>query len=171
MFGVQESGQVVLALGYLVPLLVAAGYDLKEFRIPNLLVLCYAAITALCIMGFQEPALWWRHLLAGVVTLSVGIFLFNFRWLGGGDVKLLAVLGLWLGVDALPVFMYILCIMGGAVCVFLFLLRRCLHIVLSRTGQFLIPKLPSALRIGERIPYAVPIAMTAIFTAPLIVFS
>ena len=38
-----------------------------------------------------------RTLLAGAVGLGVGFILYSVGWLGGGDGKLLATMGLWLG--------------------------------------------------------------------------
>lgn len=76
---------------------VAAACDLKSRRVPNELVLVILAAGLL------------RHALAldvfalvlGLAGVAVGLAMllpaFAARWVGGGDVKLLAALGAWLG--------------------------------------------------------------------------
>ena len=81
----------------------AAWWDLRVHRIPNALPLAVVGLWlgALALGACGPP-------LAGLATvatlLAAGIAVWRFGWLGGGDVKLVAALGLWAGpanVDAL----------------------------------------------------------------------
>jgi len=100
---------VLLAFGYL-----AAAGDLREKRIPNALTAAMLGAWVLILV----PQLFCRteyalmlllsggvgFLLAGAVFLTV--YLVSRKGLGGGDVKLMAVSGLYLGIDVLPVMLY-----------------------------------------------------------------
>lgn len=97
------------ALGYL-----AALGDLRERRIPNRLVggmLCAWILILVPQLFYRtEYALWLLlnggvgFLLAGVLFLTV--YLVSRKGLGGGDVKFMAVSGLYLGADVLPAMFY-----------------------------------------------------------------
>ncbi|TMM54633.1 A24 family peptidase [Sulfitobacter sabulilitoris] len=98
--------QVPVLLG-LVPLLLATAlFDLRQMRIPNVLVgayLCLFAASLLTPGNLDGVAL---RLLAAGVVLAVGVAGFSFHLLGGGDVKVLSALVLfiphqWLAVFAL----------------------------------------------------------------------
>ncbi len=76
---------------------LAAGFDLRERRIPNALNLALAALGAAFAFarggagGLGASAL---GLLAGMGLLFLP---FYFRWFGAGDVKLAGAIGAWLG--------------------------------------------------------------------------
>lgn len=77
--------------------------DLRHFRVRNDVVLLIAALFAL-FWAIQRD-LWFGvpHLLFGAVMFLVFLFLYARGWMGGGDVKLLAVAFLWLGPErAMP---------------------------------------------------------------------
>jgi prepilin peptidase CpaA len=135
------------------PLLLAAFYDLKSFRIPNALVavmaLLYPAAAFLLGHGSAIPA----HLLAAAVVLAASLPLFVFRLMGGGDVKLLSAAALWLGGAPLLDFLLVTAVLGGVFALVLLVLRR--------LGK-------SAL---TRIPYGVPIAAAGLVMAPAILLA
>jgi prepilin peptidase CpaA len=75
-------------------LLAAAVHDFRSYQIPNR----FAAVIALCFLatsfgGSVREAV--SGLALGTGVLAAGIVLFARRWLGGGDVKLLAAVALW----------------------------------------------------------------------------
>src|SRR5687768_15918285 len=74
--------------------------DVVTFRIPNWAnagvavgFLVFAGIATLT--GAELP--WLLHLAAGAAVFAGGLLLFQFRAMGGGDVKLLAAAALWVG--------------------------------------------------------------------------
>ena len=76
-------------------LLGAAAQDIVQRRISNWLCLAViAAAAAAAITIGPTPALW-QNGMAFMLLLALGTALFAARWLGGGDVKLLASLALW----------------------------------------------------------------------------
>jgi prepilin peptidase CpaA len=81
----------------LLGLLIAATIDLKSRRIPNWLnaSLAVAGLFSALLPGSQVPIL---YALAGLaVGFIIPFILFALGALGGGDVKLLAAIGCWLG--------------------------------------------------------------------------
>jgi prepilin peptidase CpaA len=84
-----------LALIVAVLLLAAAIEDAVRLRISNLIVLLVlvAALVAVAIAG-PELALW-KNLVVFLGLLAIGTPMFAAGKLGGGDVKLLAAVGLW----------------------------------------------------------------------------
>lgn len=79
---------------------IAAGFDLRSRRIPNPLNFTMLGLG----VAFQVAVSWfagWHHLSTGLLGMLTGFGLMFVLWLvgggGGGDVKLMAALGMWLG--------------------------------------------------------------------------
>jgi len=78
------------------PLLVAvAYYDLRYMRIPNIISLIALGLFVVTVPLVSTDELLLR-VAAGAVILAVGLVLFGLRLLGGGDLKILAVLMLFI---------------------------------------------------------------------------
>ena len=54
----------------------------------------------------------WR---AGLADARMGVLLFMPGWFGGGDAKLMAAIGLWIGVDNLLAYMLYVALAGGVI--------------------------------------------------------
>jgi prepilin peptidase CpaA len=140
---------VVLAL-----LLVAAAVeDAMRLRVSNVTCLgvLIAAAIAMAWAGFP-PALW-QNALVFAVLLIAGTLLFGAGKIGGGDVKLLATLGLWVNIAG-AIWLLASVLIAGGVLAILFVGTRLLR------GR------PSRLRDKKRgggIPYALAITAGAAF--------
>jgi prepilin peptidase CpaA len=64
-----------------------------------------------------------NHLAAGVLMLVVGVLLFMPGWFGGGDAKLMAAIGLWIGADNLLAYTLYVALAGGLIAVVFFSVR------------------------------------------------
>ena len=94
-------------------LFVAAGWDIAKREIPDALplaLIAWAVISRLA--GFQEQV-WLPPLLGLGLGFVLGLVLFSFGWLGGGDGKLLAGLGACLGPLGLAVTLPWMALFGG----------------------------------------------------------
>jgi prepilin peptidase CpaA len=97
----------------LVLLLVAAMIDLRTFRIPNLITMPFA-VGALTYYGVLYGYVGLLFSLAGlVVGLSLLLLPYLMGGLGGGDVKLLAMVGAFLGPKAVVSAFLFIAIIGG----------------------------------------------------------
>ena len=92
----------------------AAAMDIFTMTIPNrisiVLVLAFFPLALLAGLSFSDIA---AHVGAGVLMLLVGFALFAFGVFGGGDAKLMAAVGLWVGFDCLPLYLLSVALAGG----------------------------------------------------------
>lgn len=144
------------------PLVVAAFYDLGTYRIPNLLTLALAGAFPIAALLAPGPVDWLWHGGAGAVALLVGAVLFARRWMGGGDVKLIAACALWMGPLA-PTFLVVMAVAGGVMGLGLLVVRRVVPGVWMLLPDGL--ALPRVLSPGAAIPYGVAIAAAGLFLA------
>lgn len=97
----------MMPLFLLAPVLAYAAYsDLRYMRIPNSLSLIALSLFVIGAAALPLPDLGARLFVAGLV-LAAGLTAFAFRLVGGGDVKLLSALMLFVPTDALNVFGYV----------------------------------------------------------------
>lgn len=140
--------------------LAAAIGDVFTMRIPNWL----NAATALSVVpmavlaGMPLDVVQW-HLLAGVVMLLFGFGLFARGYIGGGDAKLMAAAGLWVGWSALLPFVLVTTLAGGALAIIykLWQLVRTEHVVRDFAW------LRKAIRADLELPYGIAIAVGAMW--------
>lgn len=130
-------GQVV-SLGYLILILfLATRFDLKERRIPNQVILVGLAGAATLAASGGLPTLG-AAALGLVVTLALFTPIYFLGWLGGGDIKLIALVGGFFGLEQIfPVVLFIT-LAGGALSL--------IYLSLSRLGL-----------VDPRVPYAVAV--------------
>ncbi len=143
---------LVLAAGALVAAAIA---DLRRYQIPNRYALAITLAFLLFALGGGWPAAL-LGLAAGVVTFALGTILFAKGWLGGGDVKLLAAVALWLAPPLLAPFALVTSLAGAVLSVAMLTpLRRCLPA----------PPVNLAHETGLRqpIPYAIAIAAGGLY--------
>lgn len=136
-------------------LALAALMDVWKLRIPNL----FPAAVILLFPGWMYACGWggglWQNVIVFLGTFLGGLFLFSRGWLGGGDVKLLAAIGLWFDFKGAAA-LYLWIGIGGALLAIVFiLLRRTLPAGLTRSGN-----IPS-LKAGGPIPYGLAISAGA----------
>jgi prepilin peptidase CpaA len=160
---------IVIGIG-----IAACVTDLRSRRIPN--VLTFGAALA----GLAAHV--WLEGIAGVKTAAGGWLLgtvcfmpfFLLRGMGGGDVKLLAALGAWLGPeDTLPLALYSLAA-GGVIGVVVALASGYLRTALNNIRGMLLYWRASGLRPvpdmtletsnGPRLAYALPILAGTVIT-------
>src|SRR5260370_2268815 len=143
---------LALAAGALVAGAIAV---LRRYQIPDR----YALAITLAFLLFAVGGDWPAALLgvaAGVVTFALGTILFAKGWLGGGDVKLLAAVALWIAPPLLAPFALVTSLAGAILSIAMLTpLRRCL------------PAPPADLAhdtgLRQPIPYGVAIAAGRLF--------
>ena len=144
----------------LAALLVAAAIeDAVRMKISNVLSFAVfaAAIVAMILGGF-ELALW-RNALVFAALLGVGTLLFGTGKMGGGDVKLLAAVGLWCNLKAALTLLPMVFIMGGLLALLVLAART---IAPEGAGARVI-----LLKPGSGIPYGIAIAAGSLITLAL----
>lgn len=103
----------------------AGSMDIFSMTIPNRIALALIVGFALALpFSNLGPVGALSHLAIGALTLFVGFLMFSRGWLGGGDAKLLAAAGLWIGPDHMLPFLILVTIGGGLLSIVLLLFRR-----------------------------------------------
>jgi prepilin peptidase CpaA len=136
----------------LVVLLAAAIEDAIRLRISNLtsLAVFVAAIVAMALHGF--PLVLWQNLIVFFVILALGALAFSRGWLGGGDVKLLAALGLWVNFSGALLLISGTFVAGGVVALLYLAARLVSPSKITGQGK------------GRQIPYGLAITAGALLT-------
>lgn len=144
-------------------LILAAGWDITSYTIPNFLqIALVASFAAFVLATGMAPSSIATHLLSGFVGLAIGFTLFALGLIGGGDAKLFACVTLWLGFSNLPEYALLSSILGGVLTVVLLGARR-LPLPQALNGQSWLLKLHEA---EGAIPYGVALSAGAFFILP-----
>jgi len=100
--------------GLLTLLVLAALTDLRERRIPNWLTASTAALYPVYVVLSPVPTAWLGALGLALLVGLVGVALFAHQLIGGGDVKLIAAISLWAGLEHFALFALVTTLTGGA---------------------------------------------------------
>ena len=111
-------------------LIIITMIDFDQQIIPDGLIIALGILGAMYLFTVQLPQYGARSLLQNAIGFTVsGLFFLLIAvvsngGMGGGDIKLMAVLGLWFGWQKLIVLMFLTFIIGAIVSIFLLLLKR-----------------------------------------------
>jgi prepilin peptidase CpaA len=133
-------------------LCAAAVEDAVRLRISNFtcLAVIFGAMIAMAIHGF--PLALWQNAVVFLAILAVGTAAFAANVLGGGDVKLLAAVGLWMNFAGAVWFVAAVLIAGGLVAMFFLVTRPLRRRKRAAGGK----------RGGAHIPYGIAVAAGAL---------
>ena len=155
----------VVFWSYVALLVGAALFDVWKFIIPNWIPLALIGLFLFAVAALPLPIDWVGQLGGLAVMLAGSLLLYSFGHMGGGDLKLAAAVGLWVGFSSLPQFVLVVALAGGAFALALIVLRRLLTGLLVAQGGDRAVTLPRVLLPGEKIPYGVAIATGGIWIA------
>lgn len=145
---------VIWALAFL--LVAAAIDDAIRFRISNLLSLGVFLLGIAAILMSRMPYTLWQNAVIFVGLLVLGTMLFSTGKFGGGDVKLLAALGVWVNFRGGMPLLASIFIAGGILALLLIVARRAVPETVGARWPLM--------RKGMGIPYGVAIAIGGLFT-------
>jgi len=141
----------------------AAATDLLTMKIPNrisvVLVLAFFPLAVLAGLGVWTIL---DHVAAGVLMLALGVLLFMPGWFGGGDAKLLAAIGLWIGTENLMAYMLWVALAGGVIAA-AFIAARSVPLPRVLLGEAWALRLH---RHDSGIPYGLALAAGALLVYP-----
>ena len=130
----------------------AAASDLTTMTIPNRIVMVLLA--GFVILAPLTDVQMFQAAAGGTIALLISFILFSRGWIGGGDAKLVAVAGLWIGVDQLGLFLLTTSLFGAILTLAVLMFR-------AVTLQPYLSDLTWVARLhrpGGGIPYGVAIA-------------
>ncbi|MEZ5691554.1 MAG: prepilin peptidase [Rickettsiales bacterium] len=127
-------------------------YDSSRFIIPNWLVGSLLILYPAAFYISEATIDWQMDLLGMLIVFVIGFAIFAIRMMGGGDIKLIIVLALWVGWNRLAEFGFNFAVLGGLLSIILLLIRAILPKLLKNK------KLPKIFRKREPVPYGLAIA-------------
>jgi prepilin peptidase CpaA len=156
--------QALLLAVFPAMVIVAGLRDVTSYTIPNWIsgLLIVAFFPAALALGLSMGALG-AHLAVGAVALVLGMAMFALGWIGGGDAKLFAAAGLWLGMPAAVTYLAVTGVAGGALALALLGLRSMWLRPYVQSGPAWFGRLATP---GENVPYGVAIAAGALAAFP-----
>jgi prepilin peptidase CpaA len=136
-------------------LAVAVLTDVETLRIPNRLCLALVAIYPAHLLASPIAVDWPGALLLATAVFVAGLGAFAARWMGGGDVKLMAATALWIGPAWFIDFLLVTAVVGGAIAVRMLSGVRFVAAQLADSAGFADVR---DVILGRSIPYGVAIA-------------
>jgi len=158
-----EALRLLALLLFPLGVIVAALRDLTSYTIPNRisLFLLFAYPVAALVAGLS-PVTIGISAASGAALLALGVGMFALHWIGGGDAKIFAVSGLWLGFPAVMPFTMWTALAGGGLALMLMGGRRIGAPVIAHgpawMGRLLTP--------GGDVPYGLAICFGALMAFP-----
>lgn len=138
----------------------AAGEDLWRLRISNIFPVALVALFVIAITIMGAPRDIWQNGIGFLAMLAVGLLLFAQKWLGGGDVKLMAATALWFNFAGLWKLIFWVTVTGALLAIILIISRRLFLRAKTNTGE----SHPVMVAKGP-IPYGMAIAAGGIVAA------
>ncbi len=141
--------------GLLTLLILAALTDLRERRIPNWLTAGTAALYPLYLVLSPVSIAWLSALGLALLVGVVGALLFARELVGGGDVKLVAALSLWAGLEHFTMFALVTSLTGGIMSLAILWFQRwspLIHAHLAGFGLAALSARPDPARAAEAGP-------------------
>lgn len=136
---------------------IIVAYDVAKYRIPNPMVVLLGVAWPVAALLSPHDIDWIAALLTGLGCLVVGFIFFARNWVGAGDAKLLAVVGLWVSFPGIVDYILYMAVLGGLLSLGLIFARPI-------SANWLWPlfkitrSVPEILQQGKPIPYGVAIA-------------
>lgn len=147
---------LVISLVVIFAMFAVMVYDISKFIIPNWLVGGLLLLYPVAVVLAPVAVAWPLALLGMLGVFVIGYALFALGLMGGGDIKLIIVLSLWVGFDKLGAFGFAFALLGGVASIVLLILRKILSVIIDDKEK--LAKLPRVLRNKEPVPYGVAIA-------------
>jgi prepilin peptidase CpaA len=141
--------------------------DASRLIIPNWVCVGLLATYFAHALMVQGGATIVRHIVVASVVFGIGIALFLRNWFGGGDVKLLAAVGLWAGPGQILPLLLIMSVTGVALALVILYLRFSFGAIRVDAGQRSATRLLSGWVGGQVCPYGIAIGLAALLTVPV----
>ena len=151
----------VIAMYLVFAMLAVMWLDITRFIIPNWLVASLLALYPIAVWLSPVTVDWKMAVVGMLMIFAAGYFVFVMKWMGGGDVKLLTVIALWIGFSwELLNFIFMMSIVGGIFSLILIACRKCAPYYLKSAQE---KPLPRILQEGAPVSYGVAIALVFMY--------
>jgi prepilin peptidase CpaA len=145
----------------------AAVSDLGGLYIPNAISLILGAAFLIYAPLFSRDMAVGAHLLVALAMFVLLLVLFKINWMGGGDVKLMTAILLWMGPPLALKFLLVMALWGGVFALALLILQKLFRAYPGFEARFPVPVVAAWARRGI-MPYGVAIAVAALALTPAV---
>ena len=149
----------IITLYLLFAMIMVIASDVSRYTIPNWLVGSLLVLYPIAVYVSPVPIDWIGGLYALVICFAVGYIIFTMRWMGGGDIKLIIACSLWVGLNSLLDFIFLMTLVGGIFALSLLFGRKALSFIPLKGDK----ELPRILTVGAPVPYGVAIAFSFLY--------
>jgi prepilin peptidase CpaA len=159
----------VLAIGLQLAFLFCVSYaiitDFKTLLIPNWISLALIGVFAVFALFFVGVDAIGGHLFVMGIVLALAIAFFVAGWMGGGDVKFMSAMALWMGPEHIVPFVTLMALLGAALAISLIFLNRHGSSLGTRVQELpLVARLTQLARDGQ-CPYGVAIGVAGLLVS------
>lgn len=139
-------------------LLCVVYFDLTSFIIPNWVNFAILGLYPIFLLATPQAIEWWYSLVVFAAFFAVGFLIFNFNIMGGGDVKMLIAVSIWIGYvpETLLKFGFLTAIAGGVLALIILAARMLFKMPAYKPEKE--DDLPRILRMKAPIPYGLAIS-------------
>lgn len=130
--------------------------DVESLRIPNRYCAALLLLYPAHLFSAGTSVDWPGALLVASAVFLAGLVPFSRGWMGGGDVKLMAAVALWMGPDAVLPFLMVTVSLGGIIAA---LMVSRLRLPLARVAEVVGFSDVGEVLLGRSIPYGIAIAL------------
>jgi prepilin peptidase CpaA len=153
---------IALQLTFLICVCFAIITDFKTLLIPNWISLALiAAFIPFAVLHVPLDAIL-GHLLAMGIILILSISFFVAGWMGGGDVKLMSAIALWMGPDHVAPFTILMALFGAVLALGLLGMAKFGPLLGPHLLDRAIPKRLDELASSRQCPYGVAIGVAGL---------
>ena len=143
---------------------IAMAFDMWSRRIPNMISVALVVLFAVAAGVAWDQVDWWSHIGFGLGMFLLGAILFYIGWFGGGDVKLLGALSLWMGLPLAAEYLMLVGLAGGIAALVILVLRRVIKPFVAAWEKRGL-RVPEILSPGGSLPYGVVLGIAALIMA------
>ena len=143
---------------------IAMAFDMWSRRIPNMISVALVVLFAVAAGVAWDQVDWWSHIGFGLGMFLLGAILFYIGWFGGGDVKLLGALSLWMGLPLAAEYLMLVGLAGGIAALVILVLRRVIKPFVAAWDKRGL-RVPEILSPGGSLPYGVVLGIAALIMA------
>jgi prepilin peptidase CpaA len=151
---------------YVVAICYAVVSDFRNLIIPNWIVLTLAAAFAVFAALYLEPATIPGHVGVAAVLFALFTAFFVAGWVAGGDVKFMAAIGLWVGLEHALDFVLLTALLGSALALALLQVKKYGFLAHGALGSNPLFQRVNTLAERSQCPYGVAIGIAALLSSP-----
>jgi prepilin peptidase CpaA len=139
--------------------------DFRSLLIPNWIIIVLVSTFAVFAAMYMDPRTILVHVAVMAFIFSIFLAFFILGWVAGGDVKFIAAIALWTGLEHAANFALLTALLGSLLAIVLLQIKKHGFLVSGALGNIWLFQRVSTLAESRQCPYGVAIGIAALFTS------